>query len=563
MRHKKIQLNIARLMVAVFAALLLLPLAPAVSAGSGECGNGVTWELSGGVLTVSGSGAMNDYSEKKPAPWQQSKDTIRAVFVENGVTSVGNCAFLGMDRLTSAVLATSVKRVGDWAFSGCFELALLDMDGVEEIGQSAFERCCAMTSVRLPDTLGILRYRAFYGCSSLVSVLVPASVIEMDTSVFAHCTSLQSATILAGISALPSWTFYNCEKLTQVTMAPTISELGYEAFFDCVVEQPVYSHTGQSSHSSTTTQKEGDTTVVTNSSYGEDENGSVSTQVISTKSQTGKTVDVVIDAVLENAHGWQDVQEKVDAALKSADKLSADVWLKGDATVSGADLERFAGKDVTLTIHTTQGAEWYIDGKQLTDTKLAQSYDLSYTLKELAEPDEQQEEVLSGHKGYTIQFHGVLDFKVEVKVGLPRESARQSAVFFSPEESGYERKQAVMIDDAGLAHFYLGQVDSGVEYLIGINVPQKVTQENQNPVSDVIIPDSLKQEYPNLEQLEQIEYVVTGVKSSLGINIGQLTLILAGVMITSAVVVCIIMRVHFKRKVKAGYVPDMSYADEV
>ena len=65
-----------------------------------------------------------------------------------------------------------------------------------------------------------------------------------------------------------------------------------------------------------------------------------------------------------------------------------------------------------------------------------------------------------------------------------------------------------------------------------------------------------------MEQVEQIRYVITGRKSSLGINIWQLTIILAAVMVVCVVTVGIIMYVRLKRKLKKGYVPDMSYADE-
>lgn len=562
MSRNKLQVNIARLMALCLAAALLLLFIPTASAASGECGSGVSWELTGGVLTISGSGAMADYSETKPAPWQAEKETVRAVIVEAGVTTIGSCAFLNMDGLTSVILDASVKKIGDWAFSGCYELALLNLGGVEEIGQSAFERCQSLTGVRLPDTLLVLRYRAFYGCDKLVSITVPASVIAMETSVFAHCASLQNATVLAGISDLPSWTFYNCKNLTKVTMAPSITEVGFEAFYECVVEEPAYGHVGDSSHSTTTTQQENGNTIITNSTYRENENTMVSTQVVSTKTDSGKTVDVKIDAVLENQNGWSDVEREVDNGLKGADNVNVTVWLKGDAAVSGADLGRFANKNVKVTVHTTQGAEWYFDGNQLAADKLAESYDLSYTLRELTDPDEKQAEALSGHKGYTLTFHAKLDFKVEVEIPLPKEYCRQSAVFFTPEKTAYERRQAVMIDQAGIARLYLGQVGADVDYLIGINVPKKTEQGNQNAVSDVIIPNSMKNEFPQLQQTNEVNYIITGAKSSLGINIGQLTIILAAVMVTCAVVVAVVMRINFKRKLKAGYVPDMSYEDE-
>ena len=53
--------NIGRIMVALLTVFVLLPLVPitvqAVEA-SGECGNGVGWELDGGTLTISGTGDM-------------------------------------------------------------------------------------------------------------------------------------------------------------------------------------------------------------------------------------------------------------------------------------------------------------------------------------------------------------------------------------------------------------------------------------------------------------------------------------------------------------------------
>ncbi len=562
MSLKRIKQNIARLMALVLCMLLLLPLIPTVSAASGTCGKGVNWEVVGGVLTISGSGAMTEYSELAPAPWQEQKETICAVIVEEGVTSVGDCAFLQMDQITAVTLASSVKSIGQWAFAGCTSLKMLQMPGVEIIKRSAFERCHALTGIRLPDTLIELQYRAFYACEKLVSVTIPASVVTMERSVFAHCLSLQNATVLAKLAALPDWTFYNCERLSLVTMAPTIEEVGFQAFHECIVEKPVYGHVGQETHTSTvTTQKDGET-IVNTTTVTENKNSSVSTQITSTTTDSGKQVTAVIDAVLENKDGWQSVEDKITTGLNAADSVTVNVYLKGDAQVTGDDLNRVAGKNVHLIVQTNQGTKWHVNGTDLMDKELAEKYDLSYTLKQLTSFDEKQADALQGRNGYSLEFHGILDFKVEVELPIGRAYNRQSAVFFSPDKDGYQRRQAVMIDDKGMAHFYLAQVESGVQYLIGINVPQKVEQNSPPPVSDVIIPDSMKNEYPDLQQTGGIDYIITGTKSSLGINIGQLTIILVAVMVTCAVVVGVVIRVNFKQKLKKGYVPDMSYEDE-
>ena len=58
---------------------------------SGDC----TVTLSGGVMTVSGTGAMGD-----DQPWSSYKSEITSVVIENGVTSIGNYAFTGCGNLT-------------------------------------------------------------------------------------------------------------------------------------------------------------------------------------------------------------------------------------------------------------------------------------------------------------------------------------------------------------------------------------------------------------------------------------------------------------------------------
>ena len=83
----------------IFAALLALLLclgclplqARAETIASGTCGESVIWELSDqGVLTISGSGDMYDYSTMdNPAPWMGNRDAIKTVVVESGVTSIG------------------------------------------------------------------------------------------------------------------------------------------------------------------------------------------------------------------------------------------------------------------------------------------------------------------------------------------------------------------------------------------------------------------------------------------------------------------------------------------
>ncbi len=96
---------------------------------TGMCGDRAVWLLdNNGTLTVSGFGDMDNWETGDLVPWKNYKDSIRAVVVSSGVTSVGERAFDGCLSLETVNIAESVVKIGDFAFSGCTNLksAVLD-----------------------------------------------------------------------------------------------------------------------------------------------------------------------------------------------------------------------------------------------------------------------------------------------------------------------------------------------------------------------------------------------------------------------------------------------------
>lgn len=551
-----------RVVALVVVFLLVLSAMPVVRATSGTCGDGVNWSVDGSVLTISGNGPMADYDEFDPAPWSDYADTITSVRVESGVTSVGDFAFFRMKKLTAVTLADSVSTIGGWAFYDCGAMELLDLgDGIITIETSAFEQCLALMSVRLPDGLQYIGNQAFYRCRSMKSITIPASVTFMGSEVFTYCTNLTNATVLADVDTLPRWSFYGCDNLNVVVLSPGITDVGEGAFDKCDNLSDGYrvsdSPWDVDITTSTSTNQNGET-VTTNSHYTERESSSVNVQT--SQHHSGKTTETKVDAVLENQNGWGHLQEQVKEAHQSAkgDTVNVNVHLKGEPVVSGQDVGRFSGQNVTISVHTQQGAHWHINGADIQADALKESYDLSFTLIPLTELDEAQKAAVGIGTSFKLVFNADIDFKVEVELPLGISLARDTAVFFAPEEEAYVRKQAVVIDGEGIAHFYLGSVQAGTEYLIGINIPNV-----ESEVSDAIIPDTLKNEYPEMEQVEEIEYVVTGVKSSWGMDIKQVTWILFGVMGGSILVVGIVIGTMNKVKLKKGYIPNLDDEEDI
>lgn len=99
------------------------------SSRKGKCGKDVTWRLEEGTLTISGKGAMEDYSSPDDPPWfninSKSDDSewanvnITNVVILNGVTTIGNHALWGCTRLNSVAIPNSVTSIGDNAFDAC------------------------------------------------------------------------------------------------------------------------------------------------------------------------------------------------------------------------------------------------------------------------------------------------------------------------------------------------------------------------------------------------------------------------------------------------------------
>lgn len=64
---------------------------------SGECGTNAKWELDAlnGVLTISGTGEMNDYKNSTYKAWYDLANLIETVVVDDGITYIGQNAFSG------------------------------------------------------------------------------------------------------------------------------------------------------------------------------------------------------------------------------------------------------------------------------------------------------------------------------------------------------------------------------------------------------------------------------------------------------------------------------------
>lgn len=215
----KKRLTATILAIAMFLAILPATLFSASAETlSGTCGENLTWTLdvATGVLTISGTGAMTDYSESgvnfglPSSPWNEYASNIRTVSVSEGVTSIGCNAFCRCDNVTAIDIPDGLTSIGAGAFSQCNKLTEITMpDSITYIGGGAFFRCSGLTKIGLSNSLTTIESRLFFGCSSLPAVTIPNSVESIGSGAFSNCTALTSITISDGIKKISNGAFEN------------------------------------------------------------------------------------------------------------------------------------------------------------------------------------------------------------------------------------------------------------------------------------------------------------------------------------------------------------------
>ena len=221
---------------------------------SGICGENVKWSFDGKILTVSGTGAMEDYSSERKAPWVSLN--IEKVIIEDRVTSIGKEAFANCCNLNEIKIPASISTIGDGAFSGCKALGSVIIPvGVKIIGDNTFNDCtglwgiriaasvtrigdnafngCHMTKIRIPANVETIGKRAFFNCCELEDIVLPNSLKTIDDDAFNGCNNLTDITIPDSLTYIGSRAFAACENLKKIIIPSSVKKIGEEAFANC------------------------------------------------------------------------------------------------------------------------------------------------------------------------------------------------------------------------------------------------------------------------------------------------------------------------------------------
>lgn len=191
------------------------------SAAGGTCGESLTWTLDeSGVLTISGTGDMEDYASHLKTPWTSNRADITGVVVEAGVTSIGECAFSSCGNLTQVTMPETLTSIGMSAFYNCDSLTAVTIpQGVTTLGNGVFKDCASLAEVTIPGTVTEVPDDTFYECRVLTDVTLSEGITALGSSVFYHCTSLEEITLPASMTEIGEQNFVYCTALKTITVA--------------------------------------------------------------------------------------------------------------------------------------------------------------------------------------------------------------------------------------------------------------------------------------------------------------------------------------------------------
>ena len=174
------------------------------------------------------------------APWSINNKSLKKIIVEDGVTSIGDFAFVNCNA-KSIELPNSITEISLGAFTGCKNLTdFIIPDGVTSIGRNTFSRCSSLTSVTIPNSVTSIGGNAFYGCTSLTSVTIGNGVTSIGDGAFSGCSSLTSVTIPDSVTYIDRDAFEDCTLLTSVTIGNSVKSIGGNAFYGCSSLEDIY-----------------------------------------------------------------------------------------------------------------------------------------------------------------------------------------------------------------------------------------------------------------------------------------------------------------------------------
>lgn len=156
---------------------------------------------------------------------------LKKVTLKNGVQSIGERAFEKCSSLESVIFENTVlEKISDGAFSGCSALSSIALpDSVTEIEKYAFFET-GLRNIQLPEKLTLIGAYAFCNCKNLEQVQLPSQLKELGNGAFSSCENLTQIQLPAQLNKLGTDAFRNCTSLDKIDIPAGLTQIESDTF---------------------------------------------------------------------------------------------------------------------------------------------------------------------------------------------------------------------------------------------------------------------------------------------------------------------------------------------
>lgn len=225
-----------------------------------------TWTLyESGLLVIGGEGPLNapmvelvfsdyhdgDHDEINPA-WQ---DWAQLVYIEDGITAIGEQAFKGCRQLTDIRLPETLKTIDADAFAGCSALyELILPEGFQSWAPYFLDDSRSLELLHIPSTLAVWNPMSHcfghYSYDLTVTLAPNGNLAQIDELVYmldengkpellAMCPNALEGEVVVpdGVRTVAENAFFHCRNVRVVKLPESVTLLEEDCFWDTYLDE--------------------------------------------------------------------------------------------------------------------------------------------------------------------------------------------------------------------------------------------------------------------------------------------------------------------------------------
>lgn len=177
-----------------------------------------------------------------------SNSKLKTITIQNGVREIGTYAFAscwdyftdGNGRITLSLPETSLRTIGDNAFSGSWLTSFVFPEGLTSVGKSIISHNEKMSSVTLPSDWTSIPDGLFKDYTGSGTLTIPEGITSIGAEAFSCSSYTPKYRIVlpSGLVSIGDKAFFNTKKLFtgNYTVDSTVTTIGTQAFYNCGIE---------------------------------------------------------------------------------------------------------------------------------------------------------------------------------------------------------------------------------------------------------------------------------------------------------------------------------------